>query len=250
MYQNYIIAHLSDIHVGELNFRREAVLKCIEEINELSPSLTIITGDLTNDGLNEQFEEAKNLLDMFEVKPLTIMGNHDARNMGYSVFETFFGKRMVKYEDEHLFLLGVDSSQPDVDEGHIGRVFQENIRNILSKVSREKIKVFALHHHLVPVPRAGRERDIVTDAGDVLKMLIQNDINIVLCGHRHVPWVWRMENVIITHAGTAGSPRLVGLADNSYLLTRIIDNTLSVSLKLIGKKEKTLRKFQLNKNII
>jgi len=241
MVEEYVIAHLSDLHVGEDGFRSESVKRCIEEVNNLRPNLTIVTGDLTHNGLNEEFEKAKELIDMFEDQPIIIMGNHDARNVGYKTFEEYFGKRMVRYEDDQIFLLGIDSTQPDIDEGHIGRIFQENIHNILSQIPENKTKIFALHHHLVPVPNAGRERDIVTDAGDVLNMLIEDDVSVVLCGHRHVPWVWNVEGLIIAHAGTLGSPRLVGMPNNSYLITRIRENSLQVSLKILGESEKPIK---------
>jgi Icc protein len=246
MVEDYVIAHLSDLHVGEEGFRSESVKKCIEEVNQLHPDITVMTGDLTHNGLNEEFEKARELIDMFEEEPIVIMGNHDARNVGYNTFEQYFGKRMVRYEDDKIFLLGIDSTQPDIDEGHIGRIFQENIHTILSQVPQDKTRFFALHHHLVPVPNAGRERDIVTDAGDVLKMLISDKVKVILCGHRHVPWVWNLEELIIAHAGTLGSPRLVGMPNNSYLITRIREDTLQVCLKILSKSEKTIKTVNLS----
>ena len=244
----YTIVHLSDIHVGEGGFRRDKVLKCIEEVNDLSSDLILVTGDITYRGLYNEFEEAKILMEKFDQKPLVIMGNHDAFNMGYKTFEQFFGERMIRYNDDSVFLVGVDSSQPDVNEGHIGRVFQEYIQENFLKASREKIKIFALHHHLVPVPNAGRERDILTDAGDVLGMLIENDVKISFCGHRHVSWIWHVEDMHIIHTGTVSSPRLRGMMDHSYLVARIEGEETSIFLKYIGKNEKKVRTFNLNED--
>jgi len=242
-----MIAHISDIHVGEYGFRKNKLLKCIQEVNELSPNLTVITGDLTFGGLPNEFEGAKKLVDRLELKPLVVMGNHDAKNVGDQLFEEHFGERMVEYEDDAVFLVGVDSTQPDVDEGHIGREFQNYIHETFSNAPKSKIKIFMLHHHLVPVPMAGRERDILVDAGDILKMLIEDGVDVVLCGHRHVPWVWRIENIDIIHSGTAGSPRTRGLRDQSYIIARISDDKLSVSLKPIGQPEEALRATTLGK---
>jgi len=47
MGNKYVIAHLSDIHVGESGFREDKVLECVEEVNELTPDVLVITGDLT-----------------------------------------------------------------------------------------------------------------------------------------------------------------------------------------------------------
>ena len=43
-----------------------------------------------------------------------------------------------------------------------------------------ELKVFALHHHLIPVPGTGRERSTVADAGDLIEVLIESGVNIVL----------------------------------------------------------------------
>lgn len=247
MSERYTIAHISDIHVGEYGFREDKFLECIREVNELSPDLTVITGDLTFGGLPNEFEGAKKLIDKLDLKPLVVMGNHDAKNVGYKFFEEHFGERMVEYEDDVVFLVGVDSTQPDVDEGHIGREFMTYIHKTLSNAPQNKIKVFMLHHHLVPVPMAGRERDILVDAGEILKMLIEDDVDLVLCGHRHIPWVWKIENMHIIHSGTAGSPRTKELRDQSYIITRIYDDKLSVMLKQIGQPEEKLRVDKLSK---
>ncbi len=240
----YVIAHLSDIHVGEAGFRKEKVLECVREVNKLSPDTVIITGDLTWGGLPEEFHQARDFIDKLEPKPIVIMGNHDARNVGYEAFEDHFGERMAIHEDDRVFLIGVDSSSPDVDEGHIGRVFLRSIHESLASAPKEKVKIFALHHHLVPIPNAGRERNILIDAGDTLRMLIEDEVKLVLSGHRHVSWTWEIENTAIVHAGTVGSPRIRGMPGQNYSVIRIDTESISVGLKLIGEPEKKVRSFK------
>ena len=84
----------------------------------------------------------------------------------------------------NVTVVGADSSQPDLDEGHLGR---ENYGWIKEAFSGENFKVFALHHHLVPIPLAGRENTVLVDAGDVLDLLNRCKVNLVLCGHCHIP---------------------------------------------------------------
>jgi 3',5'-cyclic-AMP phosphodiesterase len=81
--------------------------------------------------------------------------------------------------------------------------------------------VFALHHHLIPIPGTGRERNIVFDAGDLLEILIDNRVNVVLSGHKHVPYVWRLENLYIVNAGTCASLRLRGHTKPCYNVIEI-----------------------------
>jgi len=54
------IVQLSDLHVGA-QFR-ETFQKVIDEINLLKPSAVVITGDLTNEGLIEQYEKCKKMI--------------------------------------------------------------------------------------------------------------------------------------------------------------------------------------------
>ena len=60
----------------------------------------------------------------------------------------------------------VDSSRPDVNDGHVGRDRYSWIREQYTEP--DDIKIFVVHHHLVPIPGTGRERNIITDAGDLL----------------------------------------------------------------------------------
>jgi 3',5'-cyclic AMP phosphodiesterase CpdA len=46
------IVQLSDIHVGA-QFREEVFDNVVDEVNDLGPDAVIVTGDLTNEGLQE-----------------------------------------------------------------------------------------------------------------------------------------------------------------------------------------------------
>ena len=41
-------------------------------------------------------------------------------------------------------------------------------------------------------------------------------VNIVLSGHKHVPYVWRIENLYVANAGTVASLRLRGYTKPCY----------------------------------
>jgi Icc protein len=61
----------------------------------------------------------------------------------------------------------------------------------------------------------------VFDAGDLLEILIGNRVNLVLSGHKHVPYVWRLENLYIVNAGTCASLRLRGHTKPCYNVIEI-----------------------------
>ena len=41
------IAQISDLHVGSLNFKEDLLINAIDDVNNIHPDVTIITGDIT-----------------------------------------------------------------------------------------------------------------------------------------------------------------------------------------------------------
>lgn len=208
------IAHISDPHVGSPYFVPNLMNRVIVELNELAPDAVVCTGDLTNEGYRQEYKNWVAYRDRIGAPVHTVTGNHDARNVGYLHFEELIGPRHWAVDAEGVRIVGADSSEPDLNEGMIGRERYDWIREQFA-VSAE-LKIFALHHHLLPVPGTGRERNTVADAGDLLEVLIGAGVNIVLTGHKHVPYVWRIENLYVANAGTAASLRLRGYTKPCY----------------------------------
>ena len=50
-----------------------------------------------------------------------IPGNHDSRNVGYVHFEELFGERNSVLRKGGVTVVAVDSTEPDLDHGQIGR---------------------------------------------------------------------------------------------------------------------------------
>src|SRR5439155_154019 len=101
--------------------------------------------------------------------------------------------------DTMIQVVAIDSSKPDLAEGEVGRERYNWIRQQFAEPA--DLNVFVLHHHLVPVPGTGRERNTVWDAGDVLALLIDAGVDLVLSGHKHVPHVWLLDHVFIVNSG-------------------------------------------------
>jgi 3',5'-cyclic AMP phosphodiesterase CpdA len=134
--------------------------------------------------------------------------------------------------------LAVGTARPDRDEGEVGHRQNLWIEETLER-HKEKTKVIVMHHHLVQVPDTGVDRITILDAGDVLKSLLAAKPNIVLCGHRHRPWMWRINNMVIGHAGTASSERTRGFFANTYNVVEIDESSgrCRIWLKIIGGKK-------------
>ena len=233
------IFHVSDIHIGESGVTVKdlrKVMNSIEETAASSPSpLLLVTGDLTTEGLREEYEGAALVLHEVSIPKVIIPGNHDERNYGSAHFEELFGDRFKTYESEHIAIFAADSAEPDNDSGHVGRVKYDEIRDFFNR-AKGKVKIFALHHHLIPVPHTGREFNVVEDAGDVLGVLDSAGCSLVLNGHRHVPWMWRLGEMVLYNTGTLLSRRVRGA--NAQLHTRIALSNDKVSFTLCFKDGK------------
>lgn len=222
------IAHISDIHVGSNHFVSNLLNRAIVEMNEANPDVVIVSGDLTNDGFRQQYAAAKAYLENIECENVVVIpGNHDSRNVGYVHFEDMFGERNSVVYLPGVTLVALDSSQPDLNEGRLGR---QNYKWMVDKFTRpDDFKIVALHHHLLPLPGTGRERNIIEDAGDFLQVLVGQGVDLVLSGHKHVPHAWQFENFFMVNAGTVSSLRVRGYARPCYGFVEIRDGNCMVT---------------------
>jgi 3',5'-cyclic AMP phosphodiesterase CpdA len=231
---------VSDIHCGESTFDAGLMASILEAVNEMNPDLVVIAGDLTAAGYEWEFEEAVKWLSLLEPPKVVIPGNHDARNVGYLHFQAHFGDSFTRYRQafeperaERMAATGftvvaVDSSQPDINDGHVGRARYPWIREQFDEP--DDVKIFAIHHHLVSIPGTGRERNIITDAGDLLAELTLLDIDIILSGHKHVPFFWGVNGILICNSGTATTRRLRGRTPSSWNEIHVDASTIKVFL--------------------
>jgi len=224
------VAHISDLHAGSPYFVPNLMDRAVVEVNELAPDIVLVTGDLTEMGFKQEYLLAKSYLDRIECPDLLVIpGNHDSRHVGYVHFEELIGPRSCTLSKEGVTIVGIDSTEPDLDHGHIGRA---RYRWLEEKFAHEaRFRIFMLHHHLLPIPGTGRERNVVYDAGDALEVLQHCKVNLVLSGHKHVPYAWRLEDLFVVNAGTACSLRLRGNIKPCYNVITIEDDRVEIVRK-------------------
>src|SRR5918912_1676319 len=105
---------------------------------------------------------------------------------------------------------------------------------------KKAIKIIAMHHHLIAIPDTGTDKIIIVDAGDTLRACLQSGVDLVICGHRHRPWLWNLGAYQIAYAGTASSERYRGFFENTYNIVNIDDGKASVDMKIVGGKRMPL----------
>jgi len=248
------IAQLSDLHCGSPLHDPDLLVHSVNEILDLQPDIVLVVGDLTQEGYSDEFQAARDALRPLQESFTTIVipGNHDAKNVGYVHFEDHFGKGEDGRADRVLHLhrevapfgvsvVAVDSSRPDLAEGEVGRGRYPWIKAQFGEPA--DLRIFALHHHLMPVPGTGRERNIVWDAGDLLDLLESCKVDIVLCGHKHVPHVWALGELLIINSGTVSSYRTRGYTRPSYNVVTVTEERVDVTLMYPGAGERHAATF-------
>jgi len=244
-----LIAHISDLHISDSTFDEEIFINAVTEINNLQPDMVILTGDITEHGYYKEFQQATRYLEMFEAPLFAVPGNHDARNLGYQTFEELIGEKSWKLTmDDNFTVIGLDSSIPDENRGHIGTPQHMWLEHQLDEcVINENFSIIVLHHHVVPIPQTGRERNVLSDAGDILKTLTTHEVDLVLSGHKHVPNIWKINDTVIVNAGSISSTKLRGKNMNSYIIYNITDDDIEIFLNNVGGEKFVFGKYSRNK---
>jgi len=237
------IAHISDIHANYgTDFNNKIFEKAVKILNKLEKDFIFISGDLTSEGLLREYKLAKEKLNMIKGEKVIVPGNHDERNLGFKLFPEFFGAPSFIQDHNDLTLVGLASSEPDKDDGRLGRKRHQTIEEVIRK--NKKMTVIGFHHHLIPVPNSGRETNIIEDAGETLDIILQNNVPLVLMGHRHVPYGVRIHNTLLVNAGTFSCNRTRAHFGNTFNLIEIEGSNVVVTVINIEKdKQKKMIEF-------
>lgn len=240
------IAHISDIHCSMgIDFNPKIFDNAVKLLNKVEPDMIFISGDLTTDGLISEYELAKERLKQIDGKLVIVPGNHDERNLGWKLFPEFFGDTDFIINYDNLTLVGLASSEPDKDNGRLGRGRHKKIVEGINK--KKDLTIIGFHHHLIPVPNSGRETNIIDDSGETLDIILKNEVPLVLMGHRHVPWGVKIHKTLLVNAGTFSCNRTRAHFGNTFNIIEIDNGEIEVTtINIETEKHKNMIKFNLS----
>jgi 3',5'-cyclic AMP phosphodiesterase CpdA len=223
---------MSDLHFNEYRYSEELKNNLLFQVMDENPDLIIVSGDITAQGYSDEYIKANEFIN--ELKSISkvypVPGNHDACNVGLKQFKKYIGHRKFIHQDinNRLVIIGLDSSEPDIHDGQIGIDQREWLIKKLKKISEDMRIFVTFHHHLLPIPQTGRERNILLDAGDIIKILMEYKVDAVLNGHKHVPHAWMLEKLITINSGTATTRRLHSGNYPSYNMIELDEDELNI----------------------
>ncbi len=238
-----IIAHISDLHFGAAS--PSAVQALAEDLKRCEADLTVITGDITQEGRKSEFAEALEFLRGLSGPILIVPGNHDlpVRNLWARFLNPY--KRFTHntgfdldpvFSNDKVTVAGLNSARRaaiDINWSY-GRLSNRQIDRtavLLKKAPSNSLKAIALHHPLTPGPgRAGAR--IVGRGKDALEKLTAYGLDIAFTGHVHHSDAKVIsvadKGLIIVQAGTATSIRTRG-EEPAYNIIKAAQNRIDVS---------------------
>jgi len=229
------LVQISDLHFGALNPRTLEPLR--RTVENIAPDLIVVSGDLTQRARAAQFSDAARFIESLHPCPrVVIPGNHDIalwniwrrfidprRN-----FRNHFGHdRFPEFVSKELALIGVDTSRSLTISN--GRINQEQLNTIARffRNNSSRWKVVVAHHPFV-LPEEIEAGSAVGRADMALSSFLDDKIQLLLTGHRHVSWNSRLGSSILTvHAGTATSSR-IRAEPNAFNDIRFTENAVEI----------------------
>lgn len=238
------IAHISDVHFGEADLA--IANRLVESINDASPDLLVVSGDLTQRARSKQFVQARIFLDRLPKPQIVIPGNHDVPL--YNVYDRFvnplekYKQYITKdlqpfYGDAEMAVIGINTARSLTIKG--GRISATQVAGIRLKMGplHDKIMKIVVTHHPFDLPEGFDEDDIVGNAEEAMAAISECGADVFLSGHLHVSHIvnsarrYKMKNgrsALIIQAGTAASTRERG-EQNSFNLIKCEFPNLSVT---------------------
>lgn len=151
-------ALLTDIHVVPGNNNEKFLEQVVDEINQSDLPFVVITGDLTNEGSDEQLYNVKRIFDGLKKPYYIIPGNHEM-NWSQSAGKTFndiWGSDRFCFKRDSMLFLGFNCG-PYMKMGD-GNVKREDIlwleRTLKEQAGNKPVIVLA-HYLLLPIWETG-----------------------------------------------------------------------------------------------
>ncbi|SIQ84187.1 MULTISPECIES: phosphodiesterase [Acidiphilium] len=194
-----LIAHLTDLHVRPFGRATNRVVetnlmveRAVRQVAGFAPAAVVITGDLTENGLPEEYAELRRLLEGRLACPVYVVpGNHDRRASLRSALGAWPGVRtdsaFVHYAADigPLRLIMLDSVVPGAGHGELCSERLAFLERALD-AAQDRPVLIGLHHPPFMTGIAAMDA-IPLRAPEALLALIARHGRVlaVLCGHHH-----------------------------------------------------------------
>ena len=144
------LAILSDVHVTPGNLNMNKLTEAVTEINATDVDAVMMTGDLTNEGSDEQLQTVKGILDGITHPLYVIPGNHE-NNWSQSACKTFndlWGNDRFAFTVDKLVVVGMNCGPfMKMGDGHIKQEDLLWLDSTLNAMVKPGMKVLSVNHY-------------------------------------------------------------------------------------------------------
>jgi 3',5'-cyclic AMP phosphodiesterase CpdA len=224
------ILHLSDLHFGPRHWDGDDEL-LLEKINSFPADVVIDTGDITTDGRESEYIEARKFFDRINCQEIVaVIGNHDKRNtVGHEFFKKYFYKseiiypsaqqktekqdilfdqNITKLEDnftdvnflslktinsKKVLFICIDNNVVRSDHGFVEEAILHSIEVRMRELTYD-LPLLLTHY-----PLLGTDMDIFRNSRRLIDFVNSNKIEYVFCGHDHFLRLERICDLYINH---------------------------------------------------
>lgn len=153
----------------------------IKKINTNGPyAFVVVLGDLTNQGLLEEFKKTKSLLDDLNFPYLTVVGNHDLLSNGNEIFDKMFGPHDFSLIYKNAEFIFFNNNNWEAGGPVPNTIFIES--KLMASISPVKI----LLAHVSP---DDKDRFSETEIESFKTRLTTYGVDYIINGHNHNPAV-------------------------------------------------------------
>ena len=211
-----LICQLTDLHVrpagkpanrvSETNMLTERAFRAVARLRP-RPDLVVITGDLTDCGLDAEYAHLDRLLRKYLPMPIFVIpGNHDRRDNLREALKHLPGvtsdPHYVQYvvEDHPVRLVMLDTLVPGAGHGEL-RSEQLAFLDRSLAAAPDRPTIIAMHHPPFICGIAHMDRINLRNAAAFSAIVARHrQVDRVICGHHHRPIVTRVAHAIASIA--------------------------------------------------
>ena len=206
----------------------------LEKLNSYEADIVFNTGDNTTDGLENEFQEVGSFLKSIECKHvISVIGNHDKRNMRGSEFfkkyiydpeiiypldieqcvkeNVFLDRRITKLSDnftdinfietisingDSVLVVSIDTSQLYSDDGYVDEEILRTVSAALKQLTYEKAALL-VHYSIL-----GTDAHPLHNPLRLIDFVREHNIEHVFCGHTHELEIRRSTDLYRGHTFT------------------------------------------------
>jgi 3',5'-cyclic AMP phosphodiesterase CpdA len=216
------IIQFSDIHFGAED--KDAMAAVGKTIADLRPDVTVICGDITQNGKLSEFHAARDWITTLAGPKIITPGNHDTPMYGLfqRLFDPFgrYGRIIAPlsepvYADRYVTIATLNTARgwqakTDWSLGVVDLVDLRTVITQLESVSASAVKMLAVHHPLIYPPVSPLQKETQKGA-EAIRLLCERNIDAVLSGHVHVPFTLERQSdtfeILSIGAGTLSMRR-------------------------------------------